>query len=124
MGAEAGEAQVPALFGALCHNVVRSAEGPFGCFLAALRMSIGRSQEVEPHREPMNRLESLSCSLRVIIHVLQGLARVYIRHVFAGFAPCPLIAPYCAPGGVRVVSGIRRVLGEGSLLNRSATTVL
>src|SRR5215204_4943125 len=124
MGAEAGEAQVPALFGALCHNIVRSAKGTSGCFLAALRMSIGRSQEVEPHREPMNRLESLSCSLRVIIHVLQGLARVYIRHVFAGFAPCPLIAPYCAPGGVRVVSGIRRVLGEGSLSDRSATTVL
>jgi len=36
MGAEAGEAQVPALFGALCHNIVRSAKGTSGCFLAAL----------------------------------------------------------------------------------------
>jgi hypothetical protein len=36
MGAEAEEAKVLVLFGTLCHNVVRSAEGPFGRFLAAL----------------------------------------------------------------------------------------
>jgi hypothetical protein len=36
MGAEAGKAQVPALFGAHCHNVVGSAEGAFGYFVAAL----------------------------------------------------------------------------------------
>jgi hypothetical protein len=34
------------------------------------------------------------------------------------------VAPYCVPGGIRVVSGIRKVLGEGSLSDRYATTVL
>src|SRR5215204_3071883 len=60
MGDEAGEAQVPALFGALCHNIVRSAKGTSGCFLAALRMSIGRSREAAQYGEPTRGLEPLT----------------------------------------------------------------
>src|SRR5215210_2760089 len=36
VGAEARAAQVPTLFGALCHNVVGDATGTFDCSLAAL----------------------------------------------------------------------------------------
>ena len=56
--------------------------------------------------EPTSGLEPLTCSLRVIGHVLQGVAGlanpVYLsRFLFSGLLR---VAPYCAPSGIRVVS--------------------
>src|SRR5918992_3203720 len=67
-------------------------------------------------REPTNGLEPLTCSLRVIGHVLQGRAgdckcRIFKRFPFSGLLR---VAPYCAPGGIRVVSTqpFLRAVGE------------
>ena len=57
-------------------------------------------------REPTSVLEPLTCSLRVINRMLQGLPRVanpaYLSCFLFSGLQC--VAPYCAPGGVRVVS--------------------
>ena len=60
-------------------------------------------------KEPTSGLEPLTCSLRVIIGALEGFARGCKPRLSKGFAFLRLacVAPYCAPGGVRVVSGSR-----------------
>src|SRR5215208_6536243 len=57
--------------------------------------------------EPTSGLEPLSCSLRVITHALQGLHRFANPAYLGGFLFSGLlrVAPYCAPGGIRLVSG-------------------
>jgi hypothetical protein len=57
-------------------------------------------------REPTSGLEPLSCSLRVIHQPLQGVAGACKSRIFRGLLCSGLlsVAPYCAPGGVRVVS--------------------
>jgi hypothetical protein len=68
------------------------------------------------NREPTSGLEPLTCSLRVIGHVLQGCAgdckcRIFKRFPFSGLLS---VAPYCVPGGIRVVSTqpFLRAVGE------------
>jgi hypothetical protein len=56
--------------------------------------------------EPTSGHEPLSCSLRVITQALQGCAgackfRISKRFFFSGLLG---VAPYCVPGGIRVVS--------------------
>jgi len=60
--------------------------------------------QIARNEEPTSGLESLSCSLRVIHQALHGAANTAF---LSGFLCCglPRVAPYCAPGGVRVVSG-------------------
>ena len=58
------------------------------------------------NKEPTSGLESLTCSLRVISRALLGVVGgcnlVYLsQSLFSGL---PRVAPYCVPGGVRVVS--------------------
>jgi hypothetical protein len=57
-------------------------------------------------REPTSGLEPLTCSLRVMHQTLQGFAwgcnAVYLEGFLFPALPC--VAPYCVPGGVRVVS--------------------
>src|SRR5215213_7014740 len=54
-------------------------------------------------KEPTSGLEPLSCSLRVRIHALQGFANPPFLCRFP-FCALPCVAPYCACGGVKVVS--------------------
>ncbi len=61
----------------------------------------------EKEGEPTSGLEPLTCSLRVIGQALQGCAQpckspIPKRRSLLGVVR---VAPYCAPGGVRVVSG-------------------
>ena len=58
--------------------------------------------------EPTSGLEPLTCSLRVIHQALQGCAAGCKSRISrAGFSARGLlrVAPYCVPGGIRVVSG-------------------
>src|SRR5919112_6059763 len=56
--------------------------------------------------EPTRGLEPLACSLRWIGRVLQGRAESCESRILEGFPFSGLqcVAPYCVPGGVRVVS--------------------
>jgi hypothetical protein len=56
--------------------------------------------------EPTSGLEPLTCSLRVITQPLQGCAGGCKYRTFRG-VPFPAllrVAPYCVPGGIRLVS--------------------
>ena len=66
-------------------------------------------------REPTSGFEPLYCSLRVIIHALQGIANpAFLIRFLCSVLPC--VAPYCVPGGVKVVSISPPIyLGNGSL---------
>jgi hypothetical protein len=61
--------------------------------------------------EPTSGLEPLTCSLRVIRQVLRGFARACKYRISRGFplSGLPCIAPYCALGGIRVVSAGNRL---------------
>jgi hypothetical protein len=61
------------------------------------------SSHVSRKREPTSGLEPLTCSLRVIGQALQGTANAAYIEGFP-FPALPHVAPYCAPGGIRVVS--------------------
>ena len=58
-------------------------------------------------REPTSGLEPLTCSLRVILRRCRGVQRVANPAYLSGFLFSGLlrVAPYCVPGGIRVVSG-------------------
>jgi hypothetical protein len=60
-------------------------------------------------RVPTSGLEPLSCSLRVIGQALQGIAHAAYLEGFP-FPALLCVAPYCAPGGIRVVSNVVRGL--------------
>ena len=62
--------------------------------------------QIARKEEPTSGLEPLTCSLRVIGHVLQGFAWGCKSPFLGGFFCTGLlsVAPYCAPGGIRVVS--------------------
>jgi hypothetical protein len=57
-------------------------------------------------QEPTSELEPLTCSLRVITQALQGLHSLANAAFLSPFLCSGLlrVAPYCAPGGIRVVS--------------------
>jgi hypothetical protein len=62
--------------------------------------------EKDKERKPTSGLEPLSCSLRVIHQTLHGFAQP-CKSAYLGWFPFTgllCVAPYCAPGGVRVVS--------------------
>ena len=61
-------------------------------------------------REPTSGLEPLTCSLRVIHHALLRFAGVANPAYLGRILCCGLlrVAPYCAPGGIRVVSKVRK----------------
>jgi hypothetical protein len=70
--------------------------------------------------EPTSGLEPLSCSLRVITQALQGFARDCKCRISRGLSLLRLmrVAPYCVPGGVRVVSEVRGLHVAGRLCAR------
>ena len=72
--------------------------------------------QIATKREPTSGLEPLTCSLRVIIRRCRGLHEVANpayskRFPFSGLLS---VAPYCVPGGIRVVSGGRRLRVAGT----------
>src|SRR5829696_2440396 len=72
---------------------------------------------VPEHREPTSGLELLSCSLRVIGQALQGCAGG-ANPVYLSDFLCPgllSVAPYCVPGGSRVVSEGHLGLGSSGV---------
>jgi hypothetical protein len=68
--------------------------------------------------EPTSGLEPLTCSLRVITQALQGPAQgckcPYLGGFLCSWLRC--VAPYCAPGGVRVVSTLFSYLPNNVIL--------
>jgi hypothetical protein len=64
----------------------------------------------EKNNEPTSGLEPLTCSLRVIAQALQVLARGCKPAFLSDFLCSGLlrVAPYCVPGGIRVVSEVHR----------------
>ena len=87
----------------------------FGLAPAALLLPIPRWSErclvsfcgiCRKNKESTSGLEPLTCSLRVITQALQGCAGMcnppYLKGFLCPVLPC--VAPYCVPGGVRVVS--------------------
>jgi len=60
----------------------------------------------KPNKEPTSGLEPLTCSLGVIHHALPGVAKpAFLNGLFS--SALHRVAPYCVPGGVRVVSNER-----------------
>jgi hypothetical protein len=77
---------------------------------------LGEQMKEEPkveRGEPTSGLEPLTCSLRVCGHVLQGIAiAAYLKGFpFSGLLS---VAPYCVPGGIRVVSISSSLLRESA----------
>src|SRR5215218_2629376 len=94
-----------------------------GASLRPIRCSIVLPANHQKVGEPTSGLEPLTCSLRVISQACRGVQGIalaaYLRRFF--FSALLGVAPYCVPGGVRVVSqGLQWYAGALSLSRYSA----
>jgi hypothetical protein len=74
---------------------------------------------MDTNEEPTSGLEPLYCSLRVITQALQGYANLAYLSGFS-FPALLSVAPYCVPGGIRVVSGAHVLRGSPTRKKGSA----